>query len=243
MKLMNKRPTPWRQRQREEAERNRQKPQHEKWYRKHWYVIAGLAGVLGWVLKDGADALDKASTLPTKLKAVKSQVLSWHYNDGSWNGWWTTSTEGLVDSGDVKVSQIRARLSLSAVQGKVHGEFSSETVCTIAPLIGVLMLDGDIHGNVLHGIAYQIVGGKRENFATFSVTPTKDGLTVLPMQDPLGLFGNRLDLISAFAEEQKNHSNTDCAVERQKFISENIRKLTGHADKDGRRRVDNVFRR
>jgi hypothetical protein len=63
------------------------------------------------------------------------------------------------------------------------------------------------------------------------------------MQDPLGLFGNRLDLISAFAEEQKNHSNTDCAVERQKFISENIRKLTGHADKDGRRRVDNVFRR
>jgi hypothetical protein len=159
---MTKRPTTWRQRQLENAERKSRNPPPEKWYRKHWYIIAGLAGVLGWILKDGADALDKASTIPTKLKIVKNKVLSWHFNDQAWNGWWTTNTEGLVDSGDVRVSSVGAQLSLSVAQGKAHGEFSSQAICKIAPMLGVLMLDGEIHGTALYGVAYQIVGGKEK---------------------------------------------------------------------------------
>lgn len=240
MNYMSKRPTPWKQRQRENAERNEKKPKKEEWYRKYWYIPAGLASMLTWVVTNGVDALDNVSTLPAKFETVKNQAISWRYNDEGWTGWWTTSTEGLVDSGDVTVSPIRAQLSLSVTQGKAHGEFSSDAVCSIAPMLGVLMLDGEINGDILHGIAYQFVGGKRENFATFTVTPTKNGVTIIPLQDPLGLIGKRLDLIAAFTEEQKDHGRSDCAGEQQKFISENVRRLNGPIDSDGRRRLDSL---
>lgn len=185
-------------------------------------------------MKDGADALEKSSTLPSKLVATKNQILSWHYNDAAWNGWWTTNLEGLVDSGDMVVSPLRAQLSLSTSQGNVHGEFSSETICSTMPMLGTLMLDGKIRGNTLHAVGYQFIGGKRHNILEFAATPGKNGLTITPLQDPAGLLGQRIDLISAFADEQKNHENAACTAEQAKYISEHVRRLTGPTGKDGR---------
>jgi hypothetical protein len=73
---------------------------------------------------------------------------------------------------------------------------------------------------------------------TFSATVTKDRLHIIPLQDPLGLIGNELELISAFTDEQKDHSNSDCALEQQKTISEVVSRLKGPADKNCRRSIE-----
>lgn len=234
---MNKRPTPWRQRQQQEAERKSKTPEPEGWPRKNWYLIAGVFAVLAWLMKDGADAVEKSTTLPSKIIALKNQALSWYYDDEAWNGWWTTSTEGLVDSGEVLVSPIKAQLSLETMQGKVHGEFSSETICATMPMLGVLMLEGEIRGGKLYVVGYQFISGKRQNFLTFSAARSKGGLTILRMQDPMRLIGEQINLISAFTEEQKDHASADCATERAKFISEHVQRLRVAPGQDGRRLI------
>jgi len=230
---MSKRPTPWRQRQQQEAKRKSEAPEPEGWHRKNWYLIAGFVAALAWLMKDGADAVEKSVTLPSKVLALKNHALSWYYNDDDWNGWWTTSTEGLIDSGDVLVSTIKAQLSLETKQGKVRGEFSSETICAAMPMPDVLMLDGEIRGGKLYAVGYQFVGGKRENFLTFSAARSKGGLTISRMQDPLGLIGEQINLIPAFTEEQKDHASADCARERAKFISEHVQRLRAAPSKGG----------
>lgn len=232
---MSKRPTPWRQRQQQEAKRKSDAPEREGWHRKNWYLIAGFVAALAWLMKDGADAVEKSATLPTKIIALKNQALSWYYNDEDWNGWWTTSTEGLVDNGDVLVSPVKAQLSLETHQGKAHGEFSSETICATMPMLGVLMLEGEVRGGKLYVVGYQFTGGKRQNFLTFSASSSKGELTILRMQDPMHLIGEQINLIPAFTEEQKDHASADCAAERAKFISEHVQRLRAAPGKDGRR--------
>ncbi len=234
---MSKRPTPWRQRQKQEAMRKSDAPEPERWHRKNWYLIAGFIAALAWLMKDGADAVEKGATLPSKVVALKNKALSWYYNDEDWNGWWTTSTEGLVNSGDALVSPVKAQLSLETKQGNVQGEFSLKTICATMPMLGVLMLEGEIRGGKLYAVGYQFVGGKRQNFLTFSAASSKGALTILRMQDPMGLIGERINLIPAFTEEQRDHASADCATERAKFISEHIQRLRAAPGKGGRRAI------
>lgn len=199
-------------------------------------MVLGMVALISWLLLNGIAALDTVAAFPAKYTEVKDQYLSRYYHDTEWTGWWTTDTEGLVDSGDYKVSPTSSTISMEARHGLVHGEFSSRRVCEVQPLLGVLMYDGSLDRDAVHATAYQIIGGKRQNVLRFRVDRTKHGLAIIPVEDPLGLIDQQVDVIAAFSEPQREHRD-GCDSERMAKIREIVGPDAGARAKASKRRV------
>ncbi len=178
---------PWRSRQ------NKTQPQNDPSVdRKHWFrkiftvgrVVGGMIVVsIAWVLLNGITALENAEHLPTAYVKTRDSLLSWHYDDASWTGVWSNNPEGYTDSEDVTLSAVDVYLQIHTAQGTVDGTIATQELCRRLPFAmdGVLF-KGKVSGNMVHGLAYDFIGGKRVNLAFVSILQDSEDPSILTVQ-------------------------------------------------------------
>lgn len=152
------------------------------WYRRAWFVITLVGAGLYGVLANGPMLLSNAEKLPSEFERVSGKFLSWYYEDQAWEGLWSASPEGYVDSVDMNLSDVDIKLHLLAEHGNIGGEISTKSICRVVPMLDYLLLEGKVSGDTATITAFDFIGGKRKNFFRFSAKRDGVVITVSPRE-------------------------------------------------------------
>lgn len=190
-------PIPGRERQRV-AEAKLKSPSRDPWYKKTWPWITTSVVFLGWILINGITVMQNAEQLPTAYVKARDAVLTRYYDDSAWTGVWSNSPEGYTDSGDVRLSEVDVHLQLQTAQGTVDGTIATRKLCTQLPFAtdGVLFR-GQVRGGVIHGMAFDYIGGKQVNLASFLIERVPEDSSLLKVrviEDALGSFPTKAQI-------------------------------------------------
>lgn len=138
------------------------------WYRRVWFLLSLLGAGLYGLLTNGPTLLANAEKLPADFERVSSKFLVWHYDDHAWEGLWSASPEGYVDSVDMNLSAVDMKLHLLVEQGRVGDEIAMRSICRVTPMLDYYLLEGQVSGRTATITAFDFIGGKRFNFFVFT---------------------------------------------------------------------------
>lgn len=157
------------------------------WYkRKMVVIVVGLVfSTIGTLIVSGKSILENIQELPKQSVETSNRLMTWYYKDADWEGVWSASAEGYVDSGDYpEVSSTDLRIELAVEQGQVGGIVSTDRICSEIPSFRFLLVEGKIRSGRLEAVVYDFIGGKRINFATFSAKLDRLDVLVTSKEDP-----------------------------------------------------------
>jgi len=162
-----------------------------------WVQAVAVATVtfLAWVLLNGVAAMQNAEQFPDIFAKTRDSLLSRYYDDSSWTGVWSNSPEGYADSSDVTLSDVDVYLQLQTAQGTVDGTIATRKLCRQLPFaVDGVLFRGEVSGKVIHGMAFDYIGGKQVKLASVSIQRdaidasvltvyvTEDGLESFPLK-------------------------------------------------------------
>lgn len=166
------------------------------WYQRAWVGAALVGGVIttivsgiGTILTNGPTYIANAEKMPGEFERVSNKFLSWLYEDERWNGYFGTAPEAYADLEDMRLTKSDPQLNLHlySQRGFVGGEITSKAICGSRPFPDYLMLEGrvSLSGNSARVVAWDVVGGRRQNYFAFTIE--QDGGVVLTLTHVEGL--------------------------------------------------------
>lgn len=154
-------------------------PLKPPWYKRMWLVVVAVASVAFTLGLYGPALLQNIRSLPAEVETTRDQYLSWLKEDAEWTGDWSTFPEGIVNMGDMRLSEgVDLRLSLQAKNGELGGMIASGKVCSNIPVFDFLLLRGSVSGNTATVEVWDIVGGHQQVFERLKLIRENDVITV-----------------------------------------------------------------
>lgn len=200
----------------------REKPA-ESWVMRNWWWIAVLGGAVWLVGKEGKEFLSNASDLPAAVETAVNRFSSWYHDDDAWTGVWSAQPEGYVDASELQLSDIDVRVEIDVKQGVIDGTIATKALCSSFPIWDFVLLEGKVKGssNTFEGIAYDFIGGQRQNFAMLRFEREGHLMTVTPLEGAVGLFPEKAR-IAKHPDEAPMQVNAEtpgyCYEEKMQFL-------------------------
>ncbi|MBB5882956.1 hypothetical protein GGR74_004206 [Xanthomonas arboricola] len=159
--------------------RSRQKP--GVWTLSKLAICAAIPSVLGfftWLLINGPTALQNSRALPSETIKTWSTFSAWLHEDEEWNGYWSASSEGYINSSEMDLSNSDLVLILSASNGALSGTVASKSICRAIPLFNYNLVDGKISitGNTANILIYDYIGGRKVELESLQLR--RDGVVI-----------------------------------------------------------------
>ncbi|MDI5934676.1 hypothetical protein [Halomonas kalidii] len=149
------------------------------WYKHMWVVVLAVASVAFTLGLNGPTLLQNIRQLPSEVETTRDQYLSWLKEDAEWTGDWSTFPEGIVDMGDMQLSEgVDLKLSLQAKNGELGGTIATSAVCANMPVFDFLLLRGTVRGDTANVEAWDIVGGHQRVFESLTLVREGEVITV-----------------------------------------------------------------
>ncbi|WP_143703405.1 hypothetical protein [Xanthomonas oryzae] len=128
-----------------------------------WAAISSAIGFFAWILINGPTALQNSRALPSETIKTWETFSAWLHEDEEWNGYWSASSEGYINSSEMDLSNSDLVLILSASNGELSGTVASKSICRAIPLFNYNLVDGKISitGNTAKILIYDYIGGRR----------------------------------------------------------------------------------
>jgi hypothetical protein len=197
------------------------------WYRSNWFIIAGVASALAFVLVSGPDALRNSRILPSEVATTISAFRSWVKEDSEWTGKWTAQPEGYADIEDMQLSDVDLEIFIWATEGQIDGTIATKRLCKEIPLFNYVLLEGTVTGDLAHVTAWDLIGGHRVEFAQLTLDRNGYMMTVTPNAGHTDWFPMKAliarDPSAPEDREELNPDHTFCAAEKAEFF----RKMRG----------------
>lgn len=164
-------------------------PPKPPWYKRMWVVVAATASLAFTIGLNGPTLLQNVRKIPSEVETTRDQYLSWLKEDAEWAGDWSTFPEGIVDMGDMKLSEgIDMKLSLQAKNCELGGTIASGAVCATVPFFDFLLLRGKVSGNTASLEVWDIVGGHQQVFEQLTLVREGNVITVHPAKGQASWF-------------------------------------------------------
>lgn len=178
-----------------------------------------------------------------------NSFLSWYYNDKEWEGTWSDNMEGYINIDDenppenINPSNTNMTLLIEVKNGQIDGAIVNRKICETLPILRFVMINGSVNGNTADVIAWNIIEGKRKEFARLKLQIDGARMIVKPTEGAMEWFPNETLVSRQTVTEINEHDKWDvfkdsCKVERDlifKEITQNS--FEGPEDKNGRRRL------
>ena len=134
-------------------------------------AIVALASGLLTLLKIYAS--DEAT-----FKRYADRAVAWHYKTDLWNGYFSSSYEGMVNIVELNLSESSMALALQASGNTIDGGMSEKQLCGIFPPQDFKLVRGTIShfGNSAEIQIFEFVGGRTTVYAEFTLH--HDGLVL-----------------------------------------------------------------
>jgi hypothetical protein len=212
-------------------------PQGTPIWKKPWLWFAGSVAALALLLSNVNSILSNARVLPGEVQKTSDQFFEWYGDYEAWKGQWTNNPEGFVDMAELNLSSEDFRVNIDETAGgRIGGTIETKGICEKTPIFEELLIDGSISSARKATIeAFDFIGGYRRNFA--KLTLRRDGyvMTVIPVDDPSGLFAKKTR-IAHYPDEFKLGDDADlgekpiCAGKRAKFFTDLVEKIQKQRD-------------
>lgn len=212
---------------REREDRRAEKPPTKPaLWKRPWVWLAGALTAVALVLSNLTSILSDARELPAEWEKTSSQFWNWHGDYDAWKGEWTTSPEGIVDSGDLQLSQGEFRLQIDEARGgSIRGSIETPGICGKIPYFETLMIEGTIESaSRAEAQIWDIIGGHRREFARIVLERDDDVMIVKPLTDPAGLIPASTQIArdpgNAFGEQEDGGL---CPNKRMEFVEDALK--------------------
>lgn len=112
------------------------------------------------------------------FKRYADRAVAWHYQTDLWNGYFSSSFEGMVNIAELGLSQSSMALALQASGNTIDGGMSEKRLCRIFPPQDFKLVRGTIShfGNSAEIQIFEFVGGRTTVYAEFTLH--RDGLVL-----------------------------------------------------------------
>jgi hypothetical protein len=151
------------------------------WYKRMWVIVVAVGTCAFTLGLNGPMLLQNIRALPGEVETTRDQFLSWLRKDAAWTGDWSTFPEGIVDMGDMRLTEgVDLKLSLQAKNGELGGMITSGKVCSNLPVFDFLLLRGTVSGNTASVEVWDIVGGHQRVFERLKLVREDTVITVQP---------------------------------------------------------------
>lgn len=159
-------------------------------WKKPWLWFVGSVAALALLLTNINSILSNARALPGEWRKTSDQFFEWYGEYDAWKGHWTNYPEGLVDMAELNLSNEDFRIDIDeSGHGKIAGTIETKGICEKTAILEELLIDGSISTAGWAEIeAFDFIGGYRRVFATLNLRRDGMVMTVIPNDDPAGLF-------------------------------------------------------
>ncbi|BCI77615.1 MULTISPECIES: hypothetical protein [Vibrio] len=202
---------------------------HIPWYKKVWVVAAATSALVSTILIQGPTMLQNARILPKEIKETSDQFQSWVKEDADWTGHWSSFPEGMVDMADLDLSDVDLEITIHATNGNIDGTIATKKICKSIPVFDFVLLRGKVNGNQAEVVAWDIIGGKKTDFA--SLTLVRDGylMQVTPKEGMTSWFPTQARIARRPTDSKDPQPDTSyCAEEKKELYEQFIDKQKEH---------------
>gem|GEM_PF-2517582 len=198
------------------------------WWKSTWLKITAGVTAVAVLLTNINSILASSRALPGEFGKTADQFSEWYGEYPAWKGYWTNFPEGFVDMAEMNLSKEDFRLNIDETKdGSISGTIETRGVCGKVPYFDQFLVDGSISSWRSAEIEiFDYVGGYRRDFARLKLKRDDEIMTVIPLDDPGGIFAKEAriarappDLIGSDGHEAL------CGDKRFKFISEALKKV------------------
>ena len=182
--------------------------------------LVAIGVLLAWLFLQLPTALKNVHDFPEQARPVANKFLSWYYEDRQWEGLWSSFPEGLVDMGDMNLSDTDIHLDIEAENGRIRGMLTSRKVCEKFPYLQSLMFEGVVSGRGARVIVFDYIGGKRVNIASLRLARHDGVITLATIDDQVMLFSGEVRIgrhPDAAPTTQQDLLTTHCAKYRSEI--------------------------
>jgi len=156
-----------------------------------------------------------------KRERLRINFFEWYGEYDAWKGRWTNYPEGLVDMAELNLSSDDFRINIDETgDGRIAGTIETKGICEKTPIFEELLIDGSISSAGRAKIeAFDYIDGYRRVFAKLNLRRDGPVMTVIPNDDPAGLFGKETR-IALDPDEFKGEEDRQpiCGGKRVAFI-------------------------
>jgi len=111
---------------------------------------------------------------------TRDQYLGWLKEDSAWTGDWSSFPEGIVNMGEMRLSEgIDLKVTVHAQNGELGGTIASGRICANVPVFDFLLLRGSVSGNTATVEVWDIIGGHSRVFERLNFVREQEVITVL----------------------------------------------------------------
>lgn len=130
---------------------------------------------------NGPMLLQNIRKLPAEVETTRDKYYGWLKNDADWTGDWSNFPEGIVDMGDMRLTEgVDLKISLQAKNGALEGMIASGKVCEKMPALDFLLLRGSVSGSTANLEVWDIIGGHQRVLEKLRLVREADVITVQP---------------------------------------------------------------
>jgi hypothetical protein len=76
-----------------------------------WIVLCTVIAAVGAIILKGPEVFDNLQKLPADISSVSDKFESWWYENADWTGNWSSFPEGIVDMGDMHLSDTDLKIT------------------------------------------------------------------------------------------------------------------------------------
>lgn len=159
-------------------------------WKKPWLLIAGSITALALMLTNIGTILTNLRSLPNEIQMTSDQFFNWYGDYSAWKGHWSSYPEGRIDIAELNLASEPFRLNIDeSGSGQIVGTIETRGICSKARYFEALLIDGTIsNSRNASASVFNYVGGYRRSMANVHLRREGTVITVLPIDDPLGIF-------------------------------------------------------
>lgn len=203
-------------------------PIDKPWWKSTWLKVTAGIAAFALLLTNINSILSNARALPSETRKTSDQFFEWYGDYEAWKGYWTNFPEGFLDMEEMNLSKEDFRLNVDeSKDGSISGTIETRGICDKVPYFDQFLFDGSISSSGRAEIEiFDHVGGHRRNFARLKLKRDDYLLTVIPLDDPGGIFAKETKIARATPDLIGSDGHEAlCGNKRLKFIREAVKKV------------------
>lgn len=159
-------------------------PQPQPQYKKIWYVITFLIGILSAIILNLPNILENLRNLPTGYSKTVNDFMTWKSEDSQWEGKYIVNPEGYLET--IETSNVEAEIVVWSEQGEISGTIVTPFICENLNFLKYAQFNGKVktlNSNKAEIEVWDYVEGERVALGKFLLIRNSPAVKIIKLDN------------------------------------------------------------